>query len=100
LFLTLRVRYSHDVAAVDSIPARVMEAGHPIRALAELRNEFAAVRVAIDERGNGPRLLVQDLESGAEILLSPLELASLCLATPDDRLDWLRVGHYRDERGR
>jgi hypothetical protein len=100
LFLTLRVRYNHDVVAVDANPAGVMEASPDIRALAVLRNEFASVRVALDERGNGPRLLVQDLENGAEILLSPLELASFCLATPDDRLDWLRVGHYRDERGR
>ncbi|WP_181784037.1 hypothetical protein [Pseudonocardia pini] len=68
------------------------------RELAELRNEFATVRVALDERGNGPRLLVTDLESGAEILLSPLELASLCLASGEDRVNWLRVGHYRDER--
>jgi hypothetical protein len=66
--------------------------------LAELRNEFATVRIALDERGNGPRLLVEDLETGARILLSPLELASLCLATPEDRIGWLRVGHYRDER--
>jgi hypothetical protein len=66
--------------------------------LAQLRNEFAAVRIALDERGNGPRLLVEDLETGAQILLSPLELASLCLATPEDRIGWLRVGHYRDER--
>lgn len=68
------------------------------RELAELRNEFAAVRIALDVRGNGPRLLAQDTESGAEILLSPLELASLCLASPEDRLNWLRVGHYQDER--
>lgn len=69
-----------------------------IRELIWLVNEFASVRIALDERGNGPRLLVQDLENGAEILLSPLELASFCLASPDDRLDWLRVGTYRDER--
>jgi hypothetical protein len=66
--------------------------------LAQLRNEFATVRISLDERGNGPRLLVEDLETGAQILLSPLELASLCLATPEDRIGWLRVGHYRDER--
>jgi hypothetical protein len=71
-----------------------------VRELAEVRNEFAWVRVALDERGNGPRLLLQDLESGATVLVSPLELASLCLASDDDRLDWLRVGHYRDERAR
>lgn len=75
-------------------------AGPGRRRLTELRNEFASVRITLDERGNGPRLLIQDLENGTEILLSPLELASFCLATPEDRLDWLRVGHYRDERGR
>jgi hypothetical protein len=92
------------VVAVDRNPEGVMDAAqHPsseIRELALLCNEFASVRVSLDERGNGPRLLVQDLESGAEVLLSPLELASFCLATGDDRLDWLRVGHYRDERSR
>ncbi|WP_222425383.1 hypothetical protein [Amycolatopsis acidiphila] len=88
------------MAAVDRNSERVMKARPEVQELAQLCNEFAAVRVALDERGNGPRLLIQDLESGAEILLSPLELASFCLATPEDRLDWLRVGHYRDERGR
>ncbi len=68
------------------------------RVLAELVNEFAAVRVSLDESGNGPRLLVEDTESGDQIFLSPLELASLCLATPEDRVEWLRVGPYRDER--
>jgi hypothetical protein len=92
------------VVTVDRNFGHVMDiearTGTAQRELAELRNEFASVRIALDERGNGPRLLVQDLETGAEILLSPLELASLCLAEPADRLDWLRVGHYRDERGR
>jgi len=79
------------------------DAGHgpargPARPLAELVNEFAAVRVSLDEAGHGPRLLVEDLESGASVLISPIELASLCLATADDRLNWLRVGEYRGER--
>jgi len=68
------------------------------RELAELVNEFAAVRVSLDVNGNGPRLLVEDLESGEHIFLCPLELASLTLATAEDREDWLRVGNYRDER--
>jgi hypothetical protein len=68
------------------------------RELASLINEFAAVRVSLDSTGNGDRLLVEDLESDDHIFLSPLELVSLCLATPDDREDWLRVGNYRDER--
>jgi hypothetical protein len=66
--------------------------------LAELANEFAVVRIALDTAGNGHRLLIEDLESGARTFLSPLELASLCLATDQDRADWLRVGAYREER--
>ncbi len=66
--------------------------------LAELGNEFAVVHISLDESGNGPRLLVEDAETGDHIFLTPLELASLCLATPQDRTDWLRVGAYRDER--
>jgi hypothetical protein len=68
------------------------------RQLAELANEFAVVRVSLDTSGNGPRLLVEDAETGDRIFLSPLELASLCLASPEDRENWLRVGNYRDER--
>ncbi|TCN53671.1 hypothetical protein EV641_106317 [Rhodococcus sp. SMB37] len=68
------------------------------RSLAELVNEFAAVGVSLDTSGNGPRLLVEDLESGDHIFLTPLELASLCLATEEDREDWIRVGNYRESR--
>jgi len=66
--------------------------------LATLVNEFAAVRVSLDRAGHDVRLHVQDIESGAEILLSPIELASFCQASPEDRVGWLRVGQYRDER--
>ncbi|WP_024795214.1 hypothetical protein [Tomitella biformata] len=66
--------------------------------LAELANEFAAVRVSLDVSGNGPRLLVEDAEGEGEIFLSPLELASLCLASPEDREQWIRVGAYRGSR--
>jgi len=66
--------------------------------LATLVNEFAAVRVSVDRQGHDPRLVVQDIETGDEVLLSPIELASLCLASPEDRVNWLRVGPYRDER--
>jgi hypothetical protein len=68
------------------------------RVLAELANEFAAVRLSLDVNGNGPRLLVEDLEGGEQIFLCPLELASFTLATQDDREEWLRVGNYRGER--
>jgi hypothetical protein len=66
--------------------------------LADLVNEFAAVRLSLDVTGNGARLLVEDLESGAHIFLCPLELSSFTLATPEDREDWLRVGAYRADR--
>ncbi len=68
------------------------------RELVILINEFAAVRLWLDNSGNGPRLLVEDLESGDEVFLDPLELSSFTLATPEDRQDWLRVGNYRGER--
>ncbi|MCW2515044.1 MAG: hypothetical protein JWR11_4086 [Mycobacterium sp.] len=68
------------------------------RVLADLVNEFAAVRLSLDLNGNGPRLLVEDLEGGEHVFLCPLELASFTLATPEDREEWLRVGNYRDER--
>ncbi|MDT5130481.1 MAG: hypothetical protein QOH54_6125, partial [Mycobacterium sp.] len=35
--------------------------------LAELVNEFAAVRLSLDVGGNGPRLLVEDLEGGEQV---------------------------------
>ncbi|MCW2530164.1 MAG: hypothetical protein JWM76_5024 [Pseudonocardiales bacterium] len=66
--------------------------------LTTMVNEFAAVRISLDTYGHDARLLIQDIETGDEILLSPIELASLCLASGDDRLNWLRVGQYRDER--
>jgi len=42
-----------------------------------LANEFAAVAISLDDRGNGPRLLIRDLRSGRATLLDPLELAAL-----------------------
>jgi hypothetical protein len=42
-----------------------------------LSSEFARVTVALDATGNGRRLCITDMGSGAEIHLDPLELASL-----------------------
>ncbi|MHB8467255.1 MAG: hypothetical protein ACYDH6_05690 [Acidimicrobiales bacterium] len=61
-----------------------------------LSSEFATVRVSVDRRANGPRLLVEDLEDGARVHLDPLELASFCHAGEDQRVAWLQVGPYRD----
>jgi hypothetical protein len=63
--------------------------------LAVVENEFASVTISLDMAGHSPRLRVQDNETGEAILLSAIELASLCLATAEDRLGWLRVGLYR-----
>ena len=62
------------------------------RVLADLVNEFAAVRLSLDVSGNGPRLLVEDLEGGEQVFLCPLELASFTLATPEDREEWVQGG--------
>ena len=61
-----------------------------------LMNEFASVRVSVDTKANGVRLLVEDVESGGRVFLDPLELASFCYANDDERIAWLRVGPYRD----
>jgi hypothetical protein len=65
--------------------------------LAVVENEFASVTVSLDTAGHSPRLHVQDNETGADILLSAIELASLCLATSEDRAGWLKVGLYRTD---
>jgi hypothetical protein len=66
--------------------------------LAVVQNEFASVTVSLDTAGHSPRLHVQDNETGDDILLSAIELASLCLATSEDRAGWLKVGLYRTDR--
>jgi hypothetical protein len=45
-----------------------------------LVSEFAAVEIARDDHGNGPRLMIRDLQTGQEIYLDPLELAALAWA--------------------
>jgi hypothetical protein len=65
--------------------------------LAVVENEFASVTVSLDTAGHSPRLHVRDSETGADILLSAIELASLCLATSEDRAGWLKVGLYRTD---
>jgi hypothetical protein len=43
----------------------------------ELVSEFAAVEVALDQEGNGPRLRITDLKTGRVGFLDPLELETL-----------------------
>jgi hypothetical protein len=49
-----------------------------------LRNEFATVRVTPDDRANGPRLRIEDLQTGRSICLDPLELEWIAWSTHDD----------------
>ncbi len=65
--------------------------------LAVVENEFASVTVSLDTAGHSPRLHVRDNETGEDVLLSAIELASLCLATTEDRAGWLKVGLYRTD---
>jgi hypothetical protein len=65
--------------------------------LAVVQNEFASVTVSLDTAGHSPRLHVRDNETGDDVLLSAIELASLCLATSEDRAGWLKVGLYRTD---
>lgn len=59
-----------------------------------VKNEFAALLVTCDRHGRGPRLRVEDLESGASTYLDPLELASLCQWPSWRREELLQVGPY------
>jgi len=49
-----------------------------------LANEFAQVRLSVDRKGNGPRLCVEDMQTGMAICLDSLVLAGLVWATDDD----------------
>jgi hypothetical protein len=49
-----------------------------------ITNEFASVRVGVDRRGKGPRLMIEDSSSGVAIYLDPLELQALAWATHKD----------------
>jgi hypothetical protein len=58
-------------------------------------NEFAAVVVSVVRHGHGTRLRLRDRESGATVLLDPLDLQSLCLADEAAQASWLRVGAFQ-----
>lgn len=62
-----------------------------------LTSEFAAVEIARDDRGNGPRLMIRDLQTGQEIYLDPLELAALAWTRHKKLLPLLDPGHFEGE---
>jgi hypothetical protein len=63
-------------------------------AMLRLTSEFAAVEVARDNRGNGPRLMIRDTQSGACVLLDPLELAALAATRHEDLLPFLDPARF------
>jgi hypothetical protein len=48
-----------------------------------LANEFANVRLSIDQLGNDPRLCVEDLDTGVSIRLDAFVLASFTTLTDE-----------------
>ena len=59
-----------------------------------LASEFAAVEVARDDRGNGPRLMIRDTQSGNCIFLDPLELTALAAMRHEDLLPFLDPARF------
>ena len=56
----------------------------------ELKSEFAAVSLEVDQHANGPRLRVRNLQNGRIVFLDPLEVASLTWLTHE------RLGPFLD----
>jgi hypothetical protein len=61
------------------------EGAPPPRELAIMIDGYAAVRLWLDSTPHGRRLRVEDLESGAETTLTPLELASFTFAAGPEK---------------
>ncbi|MBV8356871.1 MAG: hypothetical protein JO189_02910 [Deltaproteobacteria bacterium] len=62
-----------------------------------LSSEFAAVEIARNDTGNGPRLMIRDLQTGQEIYLDPLELAALAWTRHEDLRSLLDPGRFERE---
>lgn len=62
-----------------------------------LISEFAAVEITRDDRGNGPRLLIRDLQTGQEISLDPLELAALTWSSHMELLPLLDPSRFEKQ---
>ncbi len=54
---------------------------------AVIANEFAAVRLSIDRRGNAPRLRIDDLAEGRVVFLDAFELSALTARSDAARAD-------------
>ncbi len=67
----------------------------------DFRNEFASIRISLENTRCGVRLLVEDRETGRHAYLDPIELASLCVWPEERRAELLQVGiyEYSDTKG-
>ena len=54
-----------------------------------LSSEFASVEIELDDRGNGPRLMIRDARNGRSVFLDPLELAALAWVRHEELLPFL-----------
>jgi hypothetical protein len=63
-----------------------------------LASEFAAVEIARDDRGNGPRLMIRDTQSGRSVFLDPLELAALAWIRHEDLSPFLDPARQENVR--
>jgi hypothetical protein len=63
---------------------------------ADLTSEFAAVRLTVERHRLGARLSVVNLETGEQIYLDALQLASMCHASEAQQRSWLRTGEYAE----
>jgi hypothetical protein len=71
-----------DPAPLDGL--RTTRPGSASGVALSLQNEFAAVRLCLDDTGNGPRLRVVDLRSGKTAFLDPVQLESIVWARRED----------------
>jgi hypothetical protein len=62
-----------------------------------LTSEFASVEIERDDRGNGPRLLIRDAQTGMRVLLDPLELAALARVRHDELAPFLDPSRHLRE---
>jgi hypothetical protein len=63
-----------------------------------LASEFAAVEIGRDDRGNGPRLMIRDTQSGRSVFLAPLELAALAWIRHEDLSPFLDPARQENVR--
>jgi hypothetical protein len=59
-----------------------------------LSSEFASVEIALDDRGNGPRLMIRDARNGQCVFLDPLELSALAWVRHEELLPFLDPARF------